>query len=447
MNILFAMTVSGSLVFLLYLFLKPMTNRSHTAHWQYGFLKACILFYLVPYQLFRNGYLTVCNLLFTGKAVNPLWGRMATFKTTDTIFVSGDGHIHFKYWQPLLVILILWLCTITVLLCHQIRKYRFCRRNLLLLAQTPDAEIMNTVSHCHSLVMPEQKRKMQILQCTFADSPFILGLFRPVLILPAQSGDHNLSLYLSHELYHIKNHDIMWKCAAFLTMLVHWYNPLCYLLFLETCTVSEKHCDEQVIAPLDADQQMHYGNLIIEAASNRTHARLLFADTFSTSKKQTEERILFMTRQKHKSTHRKLVTAIVIGLSILSMPISVLAYHPVSMYTAEDYSSNTDAMYVSFSDSADSISLDASLPELSVDFTLSDNILTDACGNQYAITDTPSNAARACSHEYIDGTRTHHAKNGSGCIVYVYKGKYCRKCYACQSESLYSQTTYTTCPH
>lgn len=444
MNLLFTMSISGNIVFLLYLLTKPVLNRYLSARWQYIFLKICLLFFLVPYQCLKSQYLILCNRLFgTVDAVNPLRESMLTFQSVNTIFISGDGQMHFRYWQPLLILTIIWLCLVIILLFHQIRQYLFCRRALLFLSETLDAETINDAAQYYHVISPKQRSPAQIIVCPLIKAPFTIGLLHPLVVLPKSDNNEDSPLYIMHELYHIRNHDILWKCIAFTAILLHWYNPLIYLFFHEMCTASEKRCDELVSDTLDDVQKEYYEHLIIDAAQNQTNINILFADTFSTNKKQAKERILFMTRKQRKSIWQKIIITAVICLTAFSMPISVLAYQPVSVYTGDHYEPGTDVMYIILDDSPNPLNVE----EDHLDFSLSDSILTDEYGNQYIIPAENAQSVQACTHEYVSGIRSSHVKNSGGCIVYTYQGTYCKKCGNCLQESLTSQASYTPCPH
>lgn len=449
MNLIFVMSISGSIVFLLYLLMKPYSNRRLTARWQYSFLKICLLFYLIPYQCFQDEYLKFYNRNFgTGENCNPLRGETLIFESKNTIYITPDGRLHYEYWQPLLAIILLWLLIAVVLLFFHIRKYRSFRKNLLMISEAPDEKLADTAVHCQSTVFPKTKKQKRILECSFVKSPLAIGLFHPAIILPKQDNSDDSSLYLMHELYHIKNHDIVWKFIAFFTILLHWYNPLVYLLFLEICSVSEKYCDEQVTSSLNETQKTHYGNLIIEAAQNQNDTTILLADSFIKNKKQAKERILFMTRKPRKSTQWKLITALVICLAVLSMPISVLAYQPFYTYHDTEYHPHTDIMYLMSEEDEDPFGGKyTTAPTDNLDFTLSDDILIDESGNQYPIIAENQQTAKSCSHEFVQLTKAHHVRSSKGCTVSTYEGTYCKYCGYCLQETFVSKTTYATCPH
>lgn len=449
MNLIFVMSISGSIVFLLYLLMKPYANRRLTARWQYNFLKICLLFYLIPYQCFQDEYLKFYNRNFgTGENRNPLRGDVLIFEDKNTIYITPDGRLHYEYWQPLLAIILLWLLIAVVLLLFHIRKYRSFRKNMLMLSDIPNEKLADTAAHCQSTVFPKGKKQKRILECSFVKSPLAIGLFHPAIILPKQDNSEDSSLYLMHELYHIKNHDILWKFIAFFTILLHWYNPLVYFLFLEICIVSEKYCDEKVTSSLTETEKTHYGNLIIEAAQNQNDPTVLLADSFIKNRKQAKERILFMTRKSRKSTHRKLLTALAVCLAVLSMPMSVLAYQPFYTYHDTEYHPHTDIMYLISEEDEDPF--DGKYltdPAANLVFTLSDDILIDESGNQYPIIAENQQTAQSCSHEFVHLTTAHHVKSGKGCTVSIYDGTYCKYCGYCLQETFFSQTTYATCPH
>lgn len=229
---------------------------------------------------------------------------------------------------------------------------------------------------------------------------------------------------------------------------MHWYNPLVYLLFYEICIVCEKNCDEIVTESLDETQKVHYGNLIIESALHQTDKESLFADTFSTNKKITKERLLFITRKNHTSPYRKIITALVICIVSLSMPISVLAYHPVSVYRntpSYELDQGIGDMYIIPDGTPSPFESGPTLTQL--DFTLSIEILTDESENQYTVATESKESDGSCAHEYINARRDYHVPDGSRCTVYSHEGLYCKKCGFYLQESFVGEDRHMECSH
>lgn len=67
MNLLFSMSLAGSLVFLVYLAFRPVAVRYFSSVWRYRMLKLALLFYLLPYQYFKYRYYEAFSSIFFHK--------------------------------------------------------------------------------------------------------------------------------------------------------------------------------------------------------------------------------------------------------------------------------------------------------------------------------------------------------------------------------------------
>ena len=70
-----------------------------------------------------------------------------------------------------------------------------------------------------------------VYQAEGISSPFIIGLFKPKIYIPYNVSDDFLQYVLQHEKYHIKRCNNVIKIIAYLLLILHWFNPLCYLAF------------------------------------------------------------------------------------------------------------------------------------------------------------------------------------------------------------------------
>lgn len=62
-------------------------------------------------------------------------------------------------------------------------------------------------------------------------TPFVLGVFRPVIYLPSGLPEEERSHILLHERTHIRRLDYVTRALAWLAVSVHWFNPLVWLSF------------------------------------------------------------------------------------------------------------------------------------------------------------------------------------------------------------------------
>jgi beta-lactamase regulating signal transducer with metallopeptidase domain len=82
-------------------------------------------------------------------------------------------------------------------------------------------------------------------------SPFLLGLRRPAILLPAdykrEFDESAIRAVLAHELCHLARRDCQWTLLARVTGAVGWMQPLLWVLCRRMEETSEEICDREVI--------------------------------------------------------------------------------------------------------------------------------------------------------------------------------------------------------
>ena len=101
------------------------------------------------------------------------------------------------------------------------------------------------------------------------DTPFVLGLFRPGIYLPAGLPEEERGYILLHERQHIRHLDHVVKLLAFLALCIHWFNPLVWLFFVLLGQDMEMRCDEAVMRELGADVRADYSASLLRLATGR----------------------------------------------------------------------------------------------------------------------------------------------------------------------------------
>lgn len=102
-------------------------------------------------------------------------------------------------------------------------------------------------------------------------TPFTLGVLRPSIFLSEQEfTQEELEFVLCHETAHIKRRDVLVKWLGLLTVLVHWFNPLSYLMLREINKVSEHRCDEAALRITGDDKRSAYARLVVRMAAMGT---------------------------------------------------------------------------------------------------------------------------------------------------------------------------------
>ena len=107
--------------------------------------------------------------------------------------------------------------------------------------------------------------------CDYIDSPFILGLFRPVIYLPSGLSQPNVDYVMAHERSHLRRRDHWWKPAGFAILAVHWFNPAVWLGYILLCRDIELACDEKVIRELGKEEKQGYSNALLSCSIRKPY--------------------------------------------------------------------------------------------------------------------------------------------------------------------------------
>ncbi|MBQ8239099.1 MAG: M56 family metallopeptidase [Oscillospiraceae bacterium] len=105
--------------------------------------------------------------------------------------------------------------------------------------------------------------------CDHIESPFILGVFNPLIYLPSDMEQAALDHVLAHEKAHLARKDHWWKPLGFLLLTIHWFNPIMWLAYILLCRDIELACDEKVIRDLNAEQKKAYSTALLDCSVSR----------------------------------------------------------------------------------------------------------------------------------------------------------------------------------
>lgn len=110
-----------------------------------------------------------------------------------------------------------------------------------------------------------------IYECEGLHSPFVYGIFRPVIYISFHLQDEEREYILEHEKYHIRRKDYLIKAAAYLIAVVYWFSPLVWLSYYLMCQDMEMSCDEKVIGRMGSEAKQDYSRLLLSFATGKRH--------------------------------------------------------------------------------------------------------------------------------------------------------------------------------
>lgn len=101
------------------------------------------------------------------------------------------------------------------------------------------------------------------------DTPFVMGMFRPKIYLPAGFSASEKEYILLHEQTHMRRFDHIVKLISFFVLCVHWFNPLVWAAFFLSGRDMEMSCDEAVLKTLGPAIKKEYSSSLLSLASGR----------------------------------------------------------------------------------------------------------------------------------------------------------------------------------
>ena len=108
-----------------------------------------------------------------------------------------------------------------------------------------------------------------IKQSEYVDSPFVLGIIRPVIYLPFGMEEGNMAYVIAHEKAHIRRRDHWWKPFGFLLLSIYWFNPVLWVAYILLCRDIEAACDEKVIKDMEKDERRAYSTALLNCSIHR----------------------------------------------------------------------------------------------------------------------------------------------------------------------------------
>ena len=100
-------------------------------------------------------------------------------------------------------------------------------------------------------------------------SPAVYGIFRPKIVLPASTPEADYPMILAHETAHIRRGDNLFRLIAFLSVALHWFNPLAWVFLRCYLSDAEEACDERVLSKLDEEGRRNYARCLLNQAERR----------------------------------------------------------------------------------------------------------------------------------------------------------------------------------
>lgn len=135
---------------------------------------------------------------------------------------------------------------------------------------------------------------VRVAESTRIVEPYVCGILRPTIYLPAGMEETQRDYVLRHERMHIRHGDLwvrfLWQAA----LVLHWFNPLVWMAVALAQKDMEMFCDESVLRRCSGSARKEYALTILRFSMKKSG--LLFPVAFGES--NTESRVRHILKGK-----------------------------------------------------------------------------------------------------------------------------------------------------
>ena len=346
MKILLSLSVSGALLLLLILGLKPLYKNRFSKRWQYYIWIVVALRFLLPF----TPDTTIVGSLFEKFDTAAITNEIPTIPNVPVQVSPGNNEAEpiqtnrdmtaattLEPFNKYVCLFFIWSALALVLFVRRITVYQgFIQYIKAGNTEVSDIKILNLLSDCEEKL--NIKTRVELSYNSLIASPIMIGFFRPRIVLPVHElEDKELSYIFVHELTHYKQRDMFYKWLIQIVVCAHWFNPFVYLLEKEVNKSCELSCDEKVIAVLDDKARREYGDTLISfLKSNNLYKSSLASVTLTEGAEQLKERLGAIMNFKKKNKPVVILTSILTLFFVISAIV-------IGVYTTGSGASNAHA--------------------------------------------------------------------------------------------------------
>lgn len=452
MEYLLVMSLSGSMMTGIYLLLWYLLKDKICVRFYDLLARVAILYYLVPLPYLKKCYMAVLRLLLPESSMDIL--RIPLIWRNHIVHAEGTKHVN-AYAGIQTTAAIVWLLGVCLLLAGQIAEYVWLARlaaGYADLAMTPEQRaFLDGLKKQYGI-----RRRVFLYEGTAEEHTITFGFFSPVIVCSRELTGREAELLVRHELVHIKRMDALWKLFMQLAVMLHWCNPMVWILRRDFNQVCECSCDEIVMEEKSKEEVKEYLRLMIEEAREKKTEKvsLRWKSGFGDDAQKIKERMDNL--MKRKKWNRIAAVTLVAALAFANS-MTVFAYRDAferelpentSQEEIEMTIQNDTFMFVPEETDEEAVCefIQSEMPEI-VQELEHDRQFVDDAGNIYPIAED-NGIEPYCDHTYVSGTGYDHTKTSDGgCVVREFKAKRCSKCgYVVQGEET-QRVTYKVCPH
>ena len=329
-------SLAGACLAAVILLLRPLTRKVFGYSWHYYIWLAVLIAMLLPVRFSMpqaaNTIPAVSSVTQTEQTAQTaqVQNTVATApapqaKPGTTLLQAGTGFIKSVVNNRMNIIAYVWLAGAVILLLTHLAGY------IRLVTKMRKASVPVSCPELAAFT----KRKVSVRLWGNTSSPFLVGIVKPTLVLPAREfTEEQLNNILRHEMTHLKRHDILYKWAAVFVKCLHWFNPVIWVVTKQMNAECEISCDMAVTRNLSRDEEMSYIDTLLSLLPMGKTRQIPLTTQMASSKKILKRRFIMI---KNKRTTNKIISALSAVVAIAMLSTTVFASGVLSGLTEDTY--------------------------------------------------------------------------------------------------------------
>ena len=341
LKIVLSLSVSGTLLYGLLILLSPLSKRFISKTGAYLLYLAVIARLLLPWAPEGSLIVRLIGSTSTPPALTSSPALMTEpLQEAAATAAEAAAPLSPLASQPTLweIAALIWLTVALLLFGSKLLSYvhysRTLRANSCPAGDSQALALLAELTAQYGL-----HRQLQLAIYPQLGTPILLGVFRPLIVLPADVPPEELAYILRHELVHYKRGDFWYKWLVQFTICVHWFNPFVHHLSRTIGHAGELACDEQVLRRLQGSDRIAYGTTLLHALQRSQGQKALpQIITLTSNGRRFQERLASIMTFK-RSTKTTLLLTILLTTFICTTAAATGAYMPLAPASEEAPSS------------------------------------------------------------------------------------------------------------
>jgi beta-lactamase regulating signal transducer with metallopeptidase domain len=345
-------TVLAAIIFLLIKFLKKAPSSLKYWLWMLVPLKLFVMpfvtFYLpvlpsqeIPSIPLVNETPTMQSHAYAIPQANLAALEHAEMADAPVIIENLTGHTSLPLVVPSFwtCVFLLWVCGGVFVTCRMGNGWWKARKIVMKSVEVKDGPILETGAKAAKLLGLQKNFRIRISNA--CRSPFVMGTWTPVVVLPAALVDSvqrgHLLAVLAHEAAHLRRKDLLTGWVLALCEITYFFHPVVHFVKRRMILERERSCDDWVLTLSNA-KPSHYARAIIAAAGACKPASMpgyqvtVVAESFSNLKHRLSAIASDFRPNAHLSKMAVVTLAI---LAVISVPAIVFTPRPAVFNNTE----------------------------------------------------------------------------------------------------------------